>query len=65
MSYFGSMEENKSTVRMIQPDNSQATSNIFTGSSSPGPSNKPAGEELTSKRTTMKLGSGSLKRSKE
>jgi len=65
MSYFRTLEENISDVKKIQPDNDcHATSNTFSGSSSPGPSNKPAGETMTSKRTTMKLGSGELKRSK-
>ena len=66
MSYFRTLEENISDVKKIQPDNDcHATSNTYSGSSSPGgTSNKAASETMTSKRTTMKLGSGELKRSK-
>ena len=69
MSYFRSMEENIADVKKIQTDlDAHATSNTFSGSSSPGSgptANKAANEEMTSKRTTMKLGTGTLKREKE
>ena len=66
MSYFRTLEENRSDVGSIQKDlDCHATSNLVSGSSSGGGMGKPAGETMTAKRTTMKLGSGDLKRSKE
>jgi hypothetical protein len=43
----------------------QKSSPAFSGGSTPGPSNKAAGETMTMKRTKPVLGTAELKRSKE
>jgi hypothetical protein len=64
-SYTQGFDSVKGTIKQIEMGDSQASSNIFAGESTPGPKNKAAGETMTLKRTKMITNTDTLKRKQE
>ena len=54
MSYLGTKENARADQSSVELDKSMESSPMRSGGSSPGPSNKAASGELTTRRTTLK-----------